>query len=139
MLVLFDDLVVRDDSMEDFQLLWHEVVDLVDVYEVDVSLDEFVVHVLFQQDLTVEVDDLLIELGQWFVYDILVDIALLYHSCQVLIGMHEVVQDEDHVLGKFELGLLLLEDLWELVHFLLVVWGEVEEVVRLDLLLGLKL
>lgn len=107
------------------QLLREVPVDPVYVDRVDLALDYLEVLVLAQQLRPVDCDHPVVQLREGLVDGAFVDVALVDHLVDVLVGPEEVVQHEAHVGG--ELDVLLVADLEGLKNerFLLLIFGEV--------------
>lgn len=73
---------------------------------VDFALDDLEVLVLAKQLRAVNGDDPVVEFGEGFVDGVFVDVALLDHFVDVLVGPEEVIQDKAHVGGELDIFLV---------------------------------
>lgn len=130
LLVAFGHLAVVYDPVVHLELLYEVAVDLVYVDCVYLALDYLEVLVLAQQLRAVDCQDAVVEFCEGVVDGGFVDIALVDHFVDVLVGPEEVVQHEAYVRGELDVFLVVdLEGFEDQRLFFLILGDVVREVV----------
>lgn len=85
------------------QLPQQILVDFIQVVDVNLPLDDFVVLVLCQHLCPVHFEHPVVQISNSLENHSRVDVALLYQLRDLVVSLQEVLQHEDHVASKFEL------------------------------------